>query len=238
MESRVDAEPIPTDRPALHDGRVVGFILDDVEPGSVAASLGFQPGDRVETVNEGTVVSLAEALDLVRSGLGRGHRARVYLLRDGRPTVLRYEATDAAELAEAIPRLDGARQVEKLAGPGPDMWRVWPSALAEPCLPGAEWPARKLMAPRSSAWSTRSSVWLEIPGPGQLFERLGFAEYQFIQRVNDTPVDGPDAYCAALLKAIDGAELSFEVSRRRKTFEHVYQLAWDDDLNASVLGRR
>lgn len=56
--------------------------------------------------------------------------------------------------------------------------------------------------------------------------------------MNDTPVDGPDAYCAALLKAIDGAEVSFEVSRRRKTFEHVHQLAWDDDLDASVLGRR
>jgi hypothetical protein len=106
----------------------VGFIVDDVEPGSVAAFLGCKCGDWVETVNEGNVVSLAEA----------------------------------------IPRLDGARQVEKLAG---------------------------------------------------------------------TPVDGPDAYIAALLKAIDGAEVSFEVSRRRKTFGHVHQQVWDGDLNASVPGR-
>jgi hypothetical protein len=79
----------------------------------VTAHLGFQSGDRVETVNEGNVVSLAEGLD-------------------------------------------GARQVEKLAGPGPDTWRVWPSALAEPCLPGPS-------GPRASSWhrgisrTTRSS---------------------------------------------------------------------------------
>jgi hypothetical protein len=156
----------------------------------------------------------------------------------GRPTVLRYEVTDAAEPAETIPRLDGARQVEKLAGPGPDAWRVWPSALAEPCLPGAEWPARKLPVQRYFAGRTGSGVWPGMAGPGQLFDRLGFANDSFIQRVNGTPVDGPDAYCAALLKAIDGAEVSFEVSRRRKTFEHVHQQVWDDDLNASVLGRR
>lgn len=156
MESRVDAEPIPTDRPALSEGRVVGFVLDDVKPGSLAAFLGFQSGDRIETVNEGIVVSLAEGLDLVRSELGRGRLARVHLLRDGRPTVPRYEVTGAAERAEAIPRLDGAHQVEKLAGPGPDTWRVWPSALAEPCLPGPN-------GPRASSWhrgisrTTRSS---------------------------------------------------------------------------------
>jgi hypothetical protein len=62
----------------------VGFIVDDVEPGSVAAFLGCKCGDWVETVNEGNVVSLAEA----------------------------------------IPRLDGARQVEKLAGPGRRAGRV------------------------------------------------------------------------------------------------------------------
>lgn len=76
-----------------------------------------------------------------------------------------------------------------------------------------------------------------MAGPGQLFDRLVFANDSFIQRVNGTPVDGPDAYCAALLKAIDGAEVSFEVSRRRKSFGHVHQQVWDGDLNASVLGR-
>jgi hypothetical protein len=76
--------------PSLHDGKVDGFRIYAVRPGSVWSRLGFENGDTLQTINGMDMSSPEKALEIY-ARLRNTTELNVRIVRRGQPLTLTFE---------------------------------------------------------------------------------------------------------------------------------------------------
>jgi type II secretion system protein C len=76
--------------PSMQNGRVNGFTLSEIEPGSVFEDLGLEDGDQLTAIDGRQLQNPAEAVGLLSTIQTRG-AIDITVMRDGRPVQLHYD---------------------------------------------------------------------------------------------------------------------------------------------------
>ncbi|SRR5579885_55966 len=76
--------------PSLQNGKVNGFTLSDIEPGSVFEDLGLEDGDQLTAIDGRPLTNPAEAVGLLSTVQTRS-AIDITVMREGRPVQLHYD---------------------------------------------------------------------------------------------------------------------------------------------------
>jgi general secretion pathway protein C len=77
-------------RPYMEGGEPAGFLVSDIKPGSIFTKMGIRNGDIIKGVNEETITSPDQAIELYQS-LVEGGEIALQIKRGQRSRELRYE---------------------------------------------------------------------------------------------------------------------------------------------------